>query len=117
MKKTILIPIALFITVFVMAQDKKINVSLMGGISLPKYSYKFNGVSSNRSIYQGYTGGVLFTLEGLDISFISIGLGINYLQAGAINKAPALTNAVESKNRINYIQAEAFIFKFKPVKI
>jgi hypothetical protein len=115
MKKIILIPLVLFITVFVMAQDRTFDISLHAGVSLPTYSYKYDGVSSNRKIYQGYTGGVFITWNK-DLEFISIALGLNYLQAGAINKAPAISNAVESKNRINHFQVEAYIFKFQPVK-
>ncbi len=116
MKKIILIPVTLLITVFVMAQDRTFDISLNAGISMPTYSYKYNGVSSSRSIYQGYTGGV-FVAWNRDVSFISIALGLNYLQAGAINKTPAIANAVESKNRINHFQVEAYIFKFQPVKV
>jgi|CXWL01.1.fsa_nt_gi hypothetical protein len=116
MKKAILIPIALLITVLAMAQDRTFDISLNAGVSMPTYSYKYNGISSKRSIYQGYTGGV-FIAWNQDISFISIALGLNYLQAGAINKAPLIANTVESKNRINYFQVEAYIFKFKPIKL
>lgn len=116
MKKIILIPIVLLITVFAMAQDRTFDISFHAGISLPTYSYQYDGVASDRKIYQGYTGGV-FIAWNKDVSFISIALGVNYLQAGAINKAPAIVNAVESKNRINHIQVEAYIFKFQPVKV
>lgn len=116
MKKIILLPIALLFAVFVSAQDRAFDISLNAGISMPTYSYKYNGVSSGRSIYQGYTGGV-FIAWNKDLSFISIALGLNYLQAGAINKTPAIANAVESKNRINHFQVEAYIFKFQPVKV
>jgi hypothetical protein len=116
MKKLILIPLALLITILVTAQDRAFDISLHAGVSLPTYSYKYDGVSSGRSIYQGYTGGV-FIAWNKDVSFLSIALGLNYLQAGAINKTPAIVNAVESKNRINHFQVEAYIFKFKPVKV
>lgn len=116
MKKIILIPIVLLISVFAMAQDRTFDISLNAGVSIPTYSYKYNGVSSNRKIYPGYTGGV-FIVWNKDVSFISIALGLNYLQAGAINKAPAIANAAESKNRINHFQVEAYIFKFQPVKV
>lgn len=116
MKKIILVSIVLFITVFAGAQDKMFSVSLTGGISLPKYIYKYNKVASPRNIYQGYTGGV-FIEWNKDVSFLSIALGLNYLQAGAINKTPAIANSVESKNRINHFQVEAYFLKFQPVKV
>ena len=112
MKKIKLFIAALGCTVLAMAQDRTFDISMHAGISMPTYSYKYDGVSSARSIYQGYTGGV-FIAWNKDVSFISIALGLNYLQAGAINKTPAIANAVESKNRINHFQVEAYIFKFQ----
>jgi hypothetical protein len=116
MKKVKLFIAAIGCTVFAMAQDRAFDISLHAGVSMPTYSYKYDGVSSSRSIYQGYTGGV-FIAWNKDVSFISIALGLNYIQAGAINKTPAIANAVESKNRINHFQVEAYIFKFQPVKV
>lgn len=82
-----------------------------GGISLPKYSFHNNSGEQNRKIYQGYTAGIMLSsydlmpnseLKGL----LGINLGLHYMQAGAINPAPSIVGAVESKNRINYLQGE-----------
>jgi hypothetical protein len=37
---------------------------------------------------------------------IGLGLGVQYVEAGAINKTPSIVGAIDAKNRINYIRSE-----------
>ena len=106
-KYFILIPTLFYIgTTF--AQKGKTTISFYGGISLPKYSYNNGGGSEDRKIYQGYTGGINLMVYDIskEVPGLGFGVGVNYIQAGGINKSPAILNAVESKNRINYLQGE-----------
>ena len=108
MKKCYILIAVLLCTVTIFAQKGEVTFSFYGGATLPKYSYINDGSSADRKIYQGYTGGLNLMVYNLskEVPQIGFGFGANYIQAGAVNKSPAILNAVESKNRINYIQGE-----------
>jgi hypothetical protein len=90
------------------AQKGSAEFSFYGGVSLPKYSYVNSGSSGDRNVYQGYTGGVTLMVYDLshDSPGIGLGLGVQYVEAGAINKTPSIVGAIDAKNRINYIRSE-----------
>lgn len=110
MKKIILFTAIVFCTLMLNAQVH-INTYIVGGVSLPNFKYSYDKVASPRSIYQGYTGGLLFNtgFMGGTKNEMMLNFGLNYLQAGAIDKAPVSGSVVESKIRLNYIQTEFFI--------
>lgn len=37
---------------------------------------------------------------------LGLGIGLDFVQAGAINKQPAIVGAIQSKNRLTYIRTE-----------
>jgi len=108
MKKLLFLITALLFVNAGFAQKGKAAFSFYGGVTLPKYSYADGGTATDRKIYQGYCGGINLMVYELsrEVPGFGFGLGVNYFQAGAINKSPAIVNAVEAKNRINYIQGE-----------
>jgi len=110
MKKIALLFIIVFSVTLVNSQVH-INTFIVGGISLPNFKYSYDKVSSPRSIYQGYTGGLLAStgFMGGTKNNMMLNFGLNYLQAGAVDKAPTSTTFVESKIRLNYLQGEFFI--------
>lgn len=108
MRIPILLTAFLLISSSLFAQKGSAEFTFLGGVSLPKYSYTNAGSSGDRSVYQGYTGGVTLMVYELshDAPGIGFGLGVQYVQAGAINKSPAIVGAVDAKNRINYVRTE-----------
>jgi hypothetical protein len=77
---------------------------LYGGITLPKYKYG----PVVRDVYQGFKLGYQYNLfsdekESRGHGYI---VSLAYMQKGAINKQPAIANALESKNRLNALQFE-----------
>ncbi|MCX6206647.1 MAG: hypothetical protein NTZ19_10400 [Bacteroidetes bacterium] len=110
MKKIALLFIIVFSVTLVNSQVH-INTFIVGGVSLPNFKYSYDKVSSPRSIYQGYTGGLLAStgFMGGTKNNMMLNFGLNYLQAGAVDKAPTSTTFVESKIRLNYLQGEFFI--------
>jgi hypothetical protein len=106
MKKTLIVISTFLMIAQSNAQKGGTELTIKGGITLPKYSYLNGGSSEDRSVYQGITAGI--TLMQYKISRdnpgLGFGLSIDYLQAGAINKQPAIAGAVEAKNRITYIR-------------
>jgi hypothetical protein len=111
MKKIFFLLTTLLFISIAFAQKGKATFSFYGGVTLPKYSYADGGTSTDRKIYQGYCGGINLMIYELnrDIPALGFGFGLNYFQAGGVNKSPAIVNAVESKNRINYLQGELLI--------
>jgi hypothetical protein len=111
MKKLIAFLFTIHFSLFVFAQKGSAEFSFYGGVSLPKYSYANAGSSGDRNVYQGYTGGVTLMVYDLshDSPGIGLGLGAQYVEAGAINKAPSITGAIDAKNRINYIRTEVLM--------
>jgi hypothetical protein len=110
MKKITLIVAIIFSATHINAQVH-INTYIVGGISLPNFKYSYDKVASPRSVYQGYTGGLLFNtgFMGGTKNEMMLNFGLNYLQAGAIDKTQVSGSVVESKIRLNYIQTEFFI--------
>jgi hypothetical protein len=114
MKKSLFLISALLFISTAFAQKPKAIVSFYGGVTLPKYSYAdagSGGSSADRKIYQGYCGGMnLMVYEfSREAPGLGLGFGANYFQAGAVNKSPAIVNATEAKNRINYLQGELLL--------
>lgn len=108
MKIVILLITTIVFSNSLFAQKGSAEFSFYGGVSLPKYSYANAGSSGDRNVYRGYTGGVTLMVYELshDAPGIGLGLGAQYVEAGAINKAPVIVGATDAKNRINYIRAE-----------
>jgi hypothetical protein len=111
MKKPLFLITALLYISIAFAQKGKATFSFYGGVTLPKYSYVDGGSSADRKVYQGYCGGINLMVYELshEVPGLGFGIGANYFQAGGINKSPAIVNAVEAKNRINYFQGEFLI--------
>lgn len=108
MKKTLIVISTFLMIAQSNAQKGGTELTIKGGVTLPKYSYAYSGGSEDRSVYQGFTGGI--TLMQYKISRespgLGLGLGIDYVQAGAINKQPAIAETIDAKNRISYIRSE-----------
>lgn len=110
MKKMVLLILIVFSVTLVNAQVH-INTFIVGGVSLPNFKYSYDKVASSRSVYQGYTGGLLAStgFMGGTKNNMMLNFGLNYLQAGAVDKSPTSATLVESKFRLNYLQGEFFI--------
>lgn len=108
MKKTLIVISTFLMIAQSNAQKGGTEFTIKGGITLPKYSYVNAGSAEDRSVYQGFTGGITLMQYKInrEIPGIGVGIGIDYVQAGAINKQPAIVGAIDAKNRISYIRSE-----------
>lgn len=111
MKKKLLLIICISSFFKIYAQQPQVEFSIKGGVTLPEYSYVGNGTTERRSLYQGFTGGVTVMLYKLnrEIPELGLGIGVDYVQAGAINKQPAIVGAVQAKNRITYVRGQVLL--------
>lgn len=109
MKKIILFAAIVFCTLMLNAQVH-INTYIVGGVSLPnfKYSNNYGKDVYPRNVYQGYTAGA-FAQTSLFGSQMGMTFGLNYIQAGAIDKAPLDPLYKETKVRLNYLQGEFYL--------
>jgi hypothetical protein len=108
MKKTLIVISTFLMIAQSNAQKGGTEFTIKGGVTLPKYSYVKTGGSEDRSVYQGFTGGITLMQYKINRESpgIGIGIGVDYVQAGAINKQPAIVGAIDAKNRITYIRSE-----------
>lgn len=114
MKKIVLFISISMIAVAVNAQVNEATFRLMGGLSLPKYKYSLDGVSSSRNVNQGFSGALMasfYTSDNSDIADLGLNigghLGFNYTQKGAVNKNLSGQGQIKADNRINYFQGDA----------
>ncbi len=108
MKRTSFILALLLTANFAFAQKSNTAVKIIAGVTLPKFSVSSNN-TDNRKIYMGYTAGISLNTYKKSNDGVGLILGVNYLQAGAINPKPALVGATESKERLNYISGDAML--------
>lgn len=111
MKKKLLLIICISSFFKIYAQQGQVEFSIKGGVTFPEYSYVGNGTTERRSLYQGFTGGVTVMLYKInrEIPELGVGIGVDYVQAGAINKQPTIVGAVQAKNRITYVRGQVLL--------
>lgn len=112
MRKLLMFFLVLCVANMARAQVSAATFRLLGGFSVPNYTYALNGTSDSRDAYPGFSGGLMLSVysdEPGANNTMSLGvhLAMNYTQKGAINKNLFGQGQLQADNRITYLQGDA----------